>query len=448
MIHQEDIIKIKELLNATDEHAVIEFLDPFQPIDLASLIEQLDRDEQYRLSNMLTTSTIAEALDNMLPEQQYHILAHLDEQRTSQIINDMSSDEVADLLLALHRHQAFKLLNLLPGEYRQKVETLMTFPEFTAGSLATVDYISARIYWTVEQTLVHIRKVGHEAEITSYVYVTGNKGELIGVVSLKEIILADPRVKLSSIVSGEPIYVLAHLAQEEAAEVLSKYDFVAVPVVDDQQRLIGVISVDDLIDVITEEATEDIQKLGGSEPLTDTYFKTSVFQLYRKRIVWLLVLFLAEAYTGFVMKNFEETLSKVIYLAFFIPLLIGTGGNIGTQIVTTMVRALAVGEVRFADIFKVMRKELMTGLIIGITLSLAAFLKSFILGVPSDIGLIVALTAMAIVIWSSLVAGILPMILHKLKADPAVVSGPLITTLVDGTGLILYFTIAKIVLGI
>ncbi len=448
MISPENVIKIKELLSNQKEQSAIEFLEQFQPIDLAALIEHLDRTEQYQVVSILSTKITAEALEYMPPEQQYHILVHIDELKTSSIINDMSSDVVADMLLALHRHQTFRLLNLLQADYRKKVETLMTFPEFTAGSLATVDYISARIYWSVEQTLVHIRKVGRDAEITSYVYVTGHMGDLIGVVSLKEIILADPQMKLSEIVSEDPIRVPAQLAQEQAAEILSKYDFVALPVVDEQQRLIGVITVDDVIDVITEEATEDIQKLGGSEPLTEPYFKTTIFQLYRKRIVWLLVLFVAEAYTGFVMKNFSGVLSQVIYLSFFIPLLIGTGGNTGTQIVTTLVRALAVGEVRFKDIFKVIRKEFSTGLAIGVTLSVIAFLKSELLGVPIEIGLIVALTAMCIVIWASLVAGILPLILHACKADPAVVSGPMITTLVDGTGLIIYFSIAKWVLGL
>jgi magnesium transporter len=448
MIQENDLSKINELLYQNNHLAIFAFLESFQPVDLAQLIEQLEPSNQYRIVSILPIEQIASTIEYMTPVEQYHLFAHMEEEKASNILNQMSSDEVADMMLALHRHQTFRLLNLLQTDYREKVETLMTFPEFTAGSLATANYISARMNWNTEQTLTHIRKVGREAEITSYVYVTGHKGELIGVVSLKEIILAEPQHKLADIVTAEPITVSAYLPQEQAAEILSKYDFIALPVVDDHQRLIGVIAVDDMIDVITEEATEDIQKLGGSEPLTEPYFKTSVFQLYRKRIIWLLVLFVAEAYTGFVLRNYEDVLTQVIYLSFFIPLLIGTGGNTGTQIVTTLVRALAVGEVKFKDIFKVMRKELFTGLIIGLTLSAVAFAKAQILGVPMEIGITVGLTAMAIVMWASLVAGVLPLILHICKVDPAVVSGPLIATLVDGTGLILYFTIAKIALNL
>ncbi|WMT38828.1 magnesium transporter [Paenibacillus sp. D2_2] len=186
--------------------------------------------------------------------------------------------------------------------------------------------------------------------------------------------------------------------------------------------------------------------MGGSQPLDEPYFKSSVFRLYRKRIIWLLILFVAEAYTGTVLRHYEETLSEVIALAFFIPLLIGTGGNTGTQTVSTLVRALAVGEVHFRDIFKVIRKEVTTGLMTGATISLIAFGRAYILGVHWNVGLVVALAALTIVLWASFVAAILPLILHKLKADPAVVSSPFITTLVDGTGLVIYFTLAKIIL--
>jgi magnesium transporter len=350
------------------------------------------------------------------------------------------------MMIALHRYQAERLLVLLPEDYSQKIRTLMAFPEYTAGSLATVDYIAARNTWTLEKTLRHIRKIGHRAEVTSYVYIIGNKGELLGVVSLKNIILTDPKTLISELIVGDVISVPASMEQEEAADLLSRYDLVALPVVDEQDRLIGVITVDDLIDVIQEEATEDIQKLGGSQPLEEPYFKSSVFRLYRKRIIWLLILFVAEAYTGTVLRHFEETLSEVIALAFFIPLLIGTGGNTGTQTVSTLVRALAVGEVQFRDLFKVVRKEVTTGLMTGATIALVAFGRALILGVDTNVGLVVSISALTIVIWASAVAAILPLILHKLKADPAVVSSPFITTLVDGTGLVIYFTIARIVL--
>lgn len=437
---------LKQLLNRQDTESIKEYIETFRPFDLAECIEQLKSREQYELFNILDPAKSAEILEYLEPVIQYRILDHLDEAMTYKILNNMSSDVVADMMLAVHRYQAEKLLILLPEGYSQKVRTLMTFPEQTAGSLATVDYIAARNAWTLERTLRHIRNIGHKAEITSYVYVIGNKGELLGVVSLKNIILNDPQTLLSELITGDVVSVPASMEQEEAAELLSRYDLVALPVVDQQDRLIGVITVDDLIDVIHEEATEDIQKLGGSQPLDEPYFKSSVFRLYRKRIIWLLILFVAEAYTGTVLRHYEDTLSEVIALAFFIPLLIGTGGNTGTQTVSTLVRALAVGEVHFKDIFKVIRKEVITGLMTGATISLIAFGRAYILGVHWDVGLVVALAAMTIVLWASFVAAILPLILHKLKADPAVVSSPFITTLVDGTGLVIYFTFAKLIL--
>lgn len=210
--------------------------------------------------------------------------------------------------------------------------------------------------------------------------------------------------------------------------------------------MIGIITVDDLIDVIHEEATEDFQKLGGSQPLDEPYFKNSVWHLFKKRIGWLLILFVAEAYTGSVLRHYEDTLSEQIALAFFVPLLIGTGGNTGSQTVTTLVRALAVGEIQFKDMFKVFRKEVSTGLFLGISMGSFTLIRAFILGVNMDTASVVAISALFIVIWASMVAAVLPMILHKLKIDPAVVSGPFITNLVDGTGLIIYFTMAKIIL--
>lgn len=440
------IEEMKQLISEDDQDFIIAYIESFRPFDLGQIVEKLETTEQIKLMGFLPAALSAEILEYLEPLLQYRILTHLEESMTSQVLNEMSSDVVVDMMLALHRYQAVKMLGLLPEDYRQKVQTLMTFPENTAGSLATVDYIAAHSSWTIEKTLEHIRKIGLDAEITSFVYVTGNKGELLGVVTLMKIILADPRTYLSEIVIGDVISVPASMNQEEAAELLSRYDLGALPVTDAQNRVIGVITVDDLIDVIHEEATEDIQKLGGSQPLTDTYFKSSVFQLYKKRVVWLLILFVAEAYTGTVLRHYEDSLSEVIALAFFIPLLIGTGGNTGTQTVSTLVRALAVGEVHFRDMLKVIRKEVTTGLMTGASISLVAYLRVWILGVDSNIGFVVGIAALSIVLWASFVAAILPLILHKLKADPAVISGPLITTLVDGTGLIIYFTIARIIL--
>lgn len=440
--------ELKHLINNNNQASFNEYISHLQPYDLSKELICLDPEDQLKLISRLPIPLGAEILEYVEPELQYRILNQIEKDSASSLLNEMSSDNVVDLLLAIHPHQADKLMDFLPLDYREKISTLMTFSPDSAGSLATVDYIAARNSWTVEQTILHIRKVGNEAEIVSYIYVLDTYGKLTGIVSIKEVILAKSDTQLQEIMKIDVVTVPVDMDQQEVATILSDYDLYAIPVLASDNRMIGIITVDDLIDVIQEEATEDFQKLGGSQPLEEPYFKNSIWQLFRKRIGWLLILFVAEAYTGSVLRHYEEILNKVVSLAFFIPLLIGTGGNSGTQIVTTLVRALGMGEVKFKDIFKVIRKEASTGFFLGLCMGVVAFIRAHILGVGIDVGTVVAVTAILIVIWASIVAAVLPLVLNKFKIDPAVVSGPFITTLVDGTGLILYFTLARTMLNL
>jgi len=248
--------------------------------------------------------------------------------------------------------------------------------------------------------------------------------------------------------SVTPIRVHATADREDAARLLTDHNLLAVPVVDDAERLVGIITEDDIADVIEAEATEDIERLGGSQPITQPYRVASVPLLFRKRIGWLLLLFVAEAYTGTVLRDFQDELAAVVSLSFFIPLLIGTGGNVGSQTVTLIVRAMALGEVSLRDVGWIVFKELRVGLLLGAVMAVVAFGRAAILGVGVDVGLVVSITILAICLWSATVAAVLPLTLRRLRIDPAVVSAPLITTLVDGTGLIIYFQIARILLGL
>ena len=443
------VSEIQTLLQEDADHSkILELVGPLQPYDVSEILRELDHGEQLKLMGILSTEVGAEALEYLEPEIQYRILHHLHPDLAIPLLKEMSSDAVVDLLLAIHPNQAAALKKWLPESYRERINTLMTFPENSAGGLATVDYIAVRAGWTVRRTLEHIRKVAREAEVVSYAYVVDAQGRLLGVVSLRDLILADPETPLAEIVNREVISVNAYTDQEEAARILSQYDFVALPVVDKDDRLIGIIAVDDLFDVLKDEATEDIHKLGGSEPLPESYFKTPVRLLYRSRIGWLLILFVAQAFTGSVLKHFEEILSHVVALTFFIPLLTGTGGNTGSQIVATIVRGLAVGEIEFRDIARVLGRELLTGTLLGVTLAAATWLRAYLLDVEVALAPVVALTSFLIVIWSSTVAAVLPLILHRLRIDPAVVSGPFISSLVDTTGLFLYFSIARLFFGL
>jgi magnesium transporter len=273
--------------------------------------------------------------------------------------------------------------------------------------------------------------------------VTDADGRLEGVLSLRDVVLARPNLPIREIINRALVVVRADADREVAARLLAERGLLAVPVVDEQGRLLGIVTADDASDVLEEEATEDTEKLGGSVPLDKPYLRTSPLELVWKRVRWLLVLFVAEAYTGSVLRAFGDELEAVVALAFFVPLLIGTGGNTGTQITTTITRALATGDVRFRDAFRVFRKELCVAVILAVIMAVASFTRAWTLQVGNTVGLVVALSAGCIVVWSATVASLLPLLLRRLRLDPAVVSGPFITTIVDGTGLVIYFELAR-----
>jgi magnesium transporter len=312
----------------------------------------------------------------------------------------------------------------------------------------TPAYVSVSPDLRADQAVVALRRVAEEAETVNYVYVQDTDDHLLGVLSLHNLVLTPPDTLVRNLMIQDIIAVPATADQEVAARMLTEFNLLALPVVDDDRRLLGIITADDVADILEQEATEDIERLGGSQPLETPYLRATPFLLWRRRIIWLLALFAAEAYTGTVLRHYEDEVAAVVALSFFIPLLIGTGGNVGSQVVTTIIRAMAVGDVRFRDIFRVMRKEIVTGFMLAGVMAVATFARAMSLRVSLDLGLVVAITVTLIVIWSSFVASMLPLILRKLKVDPAVVSAPFISTLVDGTGLIIYFTVAKVILDI
>ncbi|WP_242300956.1 magnesium transporter [Bacillus cereus group sp. BfR-BA-01494] len=440
--------KILQQLLIKNDTTIIQKLLNNHFYDIAMGMKGFHSKDQLLLMNCFPIEKGARILSYLTPEEQYYICTNLAANKGAALLAKQSIDDLVDVILSIHALQAEKLIKLLSEESQQKIRNLLVFQPGTAGSLITIDYIVAREHWIVKDTLSHIRKVGSGVESISYIYVLDAHGQLKGIVSIRELLLASDEITLSLIMTSDVISVPVDLNQQEAAQKLMDYDLSAIPVTTLDNRMIGIITFDDAMDVFEEEATEDIQKLGGSTPLDKPYFETSIWQIYRKRIGWLLLLFVAEAYTGSVLRHYEETLNQVVALAFFIPLLIGTGGNTGTQVVTTLVRAVAVNEIKFKDIFRVMKKEALVGILLGMTLATAALIRAYTLGVGTEIAQVVAITGLFIVIWSSIVSSVLPLVLNKLKLDPAVISGPFITTLVDGTGLVMYFTVAKMLLDI
>ena len=438
---------LRLLLAEGNNTQIIGLLKELQPYDRSLLFKELDYKEQLQLLGRLPTELAAEILEYLEPYLQYSLLDHLPPGPQKEILNQLSSDVIIQLFTAIHPRQAEQLMAALQDPYRSKIRELMLSPEDTAGSLANIDYIAAREWWTGKQTLSHIRKIGKEAEIIAYIYVLGPLGQLTGVLSLRELIMAPPESSLKEIMATNVVSILAEEDQEDAARLLARYDLIALPVVNISNQMVGIITVDDILDVIEDEATEDIQMLGGSRPLDSPYLHAGFYSLFQKRIIWLLLLFVVQTLTGSILKHYEHMLAQVVALTFFIPLLIDTGGNAGSQASTLVIRAMAVGEVTAGDFFKVIWREIRLGLVLG--LSMAAFSLLFVRFLHGSlyIGITVSVTLIAIVTISSFIGAILPMLAKRWGVDPAVISAPLITTVVDTSGLVIYFLLARWILG-
>ncbi len=442
--------RIWERLAAMDQAELRAALEELQPFDLAELLREREEheDEQIRLLNAAAPDLAAGALEHLDYQDQYRLLDHLDERGSQAVLTAMSSDALSDLIRAVHPRRARELLRRLPAEQRADVQRLMEFPENTAGGRMTVDYLEAQQHWTAAQVLAHFRKVGREVELANYVYVVDSAGRLAGVASMRDVLLSDPQAPISEFMYTQVVSVRADADQEEAARLLQQYDFVALPVVDAAGRIVGVLTIDDVVDVIEEEATEDIQILGGLEPLDEPYLDSSLARLFRKRIGWLLLLFLAASFTTSILRHHAELLDQVVALAFFIPLLIGTGGNSGAQASTLVIRAMALGEVTLVDFLRVIWKEIRMGLALGGAMAGVTFGLARVIGASMDLGLTVAATIILIVVVGSVLGAAFPLIGRRFGLDPAVFSAPLITTIVDATGLLIYFQVARVIMGL
>ncbi|MBG9715095.1 magnesium transporter [Bacillus sp. CCB-MMP212] len=438
---------LKELL-VTKNNLDAEKVLRLPSYDVAQEVKRFSIEDQIILLNTIPVLKSSKILQYMSAEEKYNILIHLSENKAKKLLNLQPIDELVDLLLAVHPEKQAKLMAYLDKITKHNVKKLMNFKPETAGSLVTSDFFAVRGNWSVKMTLKYIREHSENVESISYSYVLDSHGYLEGIVSIHELLLAADEEILSTIMVQEVISVQAEVDQQEVVKKLLNYNLAAIPVTTANNKMIGIITFDDVMSVMEAEATEDIQKLGGSEPLNQSYFEASIWSIFLKRLPWLLLLFVAEAYTGTVLKYFEDEIETVVALAFFVPLLVGTGGNTGTQVVATITRAIGIGEVKFKDIFRVMKKEFAIGMLLGLALGIAGLTRAYMLGVGTEVAQVVAITLLFIVIWASLVAAVLPLILRKLKLDPAVVSGPFITTFVDGTGLLIYFMVAKTLLNL
>jgi magnesium transporter len=438
--------EIQELIRERERDGVAGLAERIGPAEWAALVPRLDPSEVAVLLQWLPEEEIPQLLEELDPSEAAAILRTLSRQEAATLLAGMDPDDATDVVENLSEPEASQILVRMDPAEAAEIRRLADFPPESAGGIMTPEFVAVSADATADGAIAAIRSLVDEAETVDYVYVVDAERHLIGVLSLYRLMLSPGDTPVTQLIAPTTVRVRASADQETAANLLTERNLLAIPVVDDDDHLLGIITQDDVADVLEAEATEDIARLGGSQPLNVPYRVSSVGLLVRKRIGWLLLLFVAEAYTGTVLRSFSTELEAAVALSFFIPLLIGTGGNVGSQTVTLIVRAMALNEVSLRDVGWIVWKELRVGLILGAIMAVVALGRAALLGVGTNIGLVVAITILAICLWSATVAAVLPLTLRRLRIDPAVVSAPLITTLVDGTGLIIYFEIAKVLL--
>jgi magnesium transporter len=397
---------------------------------------------------MLSDEIASEVLDETGSIIRQELVEKVDDERLADLLDELPMDDAAEFLDELPSDTATRLLSLMEPEEAEDVREILSYEDETAGRLMSRDVAALRRQWTVEEALEYLRSLSGEddAETVYYLFVVDRESRLIGVVPIRAMLHAQPQATIESIMVPEVITVPVTADQEELAEVVSKYDFVAIPVVDEDNRLLGIVTVDDVLDVVEEEATEDIQRLGGSEPLAQPYFSASVWQVVGKRLIWLLPLFAASIVTDFIVNQYAWLTAVFISLTLFLPVVIGTGGNAGSQTVATIIRAIAVGEVRLSDVGRAWSREFIVAIILGLVLGIAGFVRAILFDSGPGIALVLALTLPLVVITANSVATLVPLIAERIHIDPAVVSTPMITTIVDASGIFIYFTLAALIL--
>jgi len=419
------------------------------PADLAELFNQLTVPETAAVVAMLPVQRTIEVFDQPTMRRRAAILEELEPTRGAEILAGLSADERTDIIQKMGQHERHRIVPKLAPEMRTELEDLLQYPVSTAGGIMTTEFVHLDLKMTVGEALKHLRSVAREKESLFACYVLEPETEhLLGAVSLRDLVMAELDAPINEVMRHKPVTVNALDDQEAVAQKIGKYNLLAVPVLEQDGSVVGFVTVDDVIDVLIEEQTEDILRMAGVEPgaLDKPYFDNPIFRVVRKRIGWLMLLFVAGTLTSAVLHRFEAELAAVVALSFFIPLLIGTGGNAGAQTVMTVIRSLALGEIGLQHAWRVVLREATTGMVIGLMVAPIAFGQALLWEASVALALTVSVTMFAICIWSTTVGSLIPILAERFGVDPAVLSAPLITTLVDATGLIIYFTIAKMIL--
>ncbi len=452
--------EIKSLIDARNFGALRELFREWPPADVAEVILDLPEDEQVIIFRVLPAALAADVFEYIGIEEQQKLLRAMAHEQVVAILNEMSPDDRTALLEELPSAAARQLIRLLTPEERHVATALLGYPEDSVGRLMTPDFIQVKEDWTVQHVLDYVREYGHDSETLNFVYVVDERGKLIDDVRMREFLLRPLTAKVSDIRDQSFVALNVGDSQQDALNVFRKYDRAALPVVDSSGVLVGIVTADDMLDVAEKEATEDIQKFGGMEALEEPYMRIPVWRMVRKRAGWLVILFLGEMLTATAMANYQQELAKALVLALFLPLIISSGGNSGSQASTLMIRAMALGEVNLRDWWRVMGREVQAGLSLGVILGAIGIMRVGAWAIIGEqyfhqqpygahwplVAFTVGIALVGVVLWGTLSGSMLPFLLRRVGADPATSSAPFVATLVDVTGLIIYFSIAMVIM--
>ena len=427
------------------------------PSDIAALFLDLEEDRIPLLFRLLPKELAAETFVEMEPEAQELLIRSFSDSELKQIVDELYVDDAADIIEEMPANVVKRILKTADPEMRRSINQILRYPEYSAGSIMTTEYVTLRPEMTVEEAILRIRRQGVDKETIYTCYVTGKDRVLLGIVTVKDLLLAeDDETKLSDMMITNMIFVNTLTDQEDVAKMFAKYNFLALPVVDGEGRMVGIVTVDDAIDVIEEETTEDMELMGGILPSEKPYLRSTPWELFKNRIPWLMLLMVSATFTGLIMTAFEDALAAQIALSAFIPMLMGTGGNSGSQSSVTVIRGLSLGELRFADVGAVLWKELRTALLCGITLAVVCFAKIWLIDrmllgntdITLMVDAVVCLALCVTVVLAKVVGCLLPIGAKAVGLDPAVMASPFISTIVDALSLLVYFLFAKSLLGV
>ena len=438
---------IRELLDSKQYTRLRQMLSELNDADIAALLEEMEEQDMLKVFRILPKDLAADVFSYMDVDNQQFIITSLSDRDAANIVDNLMADDAADLMEEMPANVVKKILANASPETRRDINHLLRYPEDSAGSIMTVEYVDLKENLTVDEAIARIRKIGVDSETINICYVLDSRRKLVGTVALRYLLLSQPDEVISDIMHENVISISTMMDQEEVARQFQKYDFTAMPVVDNENRLVGIITVDDIVDILQEEATEDIEKMAAIVPSDKPYMKTGVLETWKKRIPWLLLLMVSATFTGRIIASYESALSACMVLSTFIPMLMDTGGNAGSQASVSIIRGISLDEIRFYDLPGVIWKEARVALLCGVTLSAANFVKLMLFDrVAVQVAFVICITLVVTVFVAKIVDCSLPMLAKKIGFDPAVMASPFITTIVDALSLVIYFQIATVLL--